>query len=493
MRRTQGPAARGAWWRLGRRGPRPWAVDHPGYRWVALSNTTLGMLIVTVNASIILISLPAVFRGIGLDPLAAGNVGYLLWMIMGYLVVSAVLVVSLGRLGDMLGRVRIYNLGFVVFTAASIALALTPGTGAAAALWIIGWRLVQAVGGSMLFANSAAILTDAFPLERRGMALGINQIAAIAGSFIGLVVGGVLSEISWRAIFWVSVPIGVVGTLWSYHSLHESPQRRRAHIDWAGNLTFAVGLSALLAAITYGIQPYGGHPTGWTDPWVVAGLVGGILLLASFCLLQTRVPEPMFNLGLFRDRSFALGNLAGLLSSVGRGGLQFMLIIWLQGIWLPLHGYDFAVHPAVGGHLPAAADRRVRGLGPGLRAGCPTGTARAGSRSAGMALTAADLRRAAAGAGGLRLPGVRRPDLPQRGADRGLFSSPNAAAGDERGPGGPAGCGRGHAWHVLQRRVVAVDRRVLLADGHRPGRHPAGHARRRADAPTASRGAGRQR
>jgi MFS family permease len=327
-----------------RRAPR-WDVDHPHHRWVALSNTTLGMLIATVNSSIVLISLPAIFRGIGMNPLAPENVGYLLWMIMGYLLVSAVLVVSLGRLGDVVGRVRMYNLGFAVFTAASIALALTPGSGSGAALWIIAWRLVQAVGGSMLFANSTAILTDAFPPHRRGTALGINQIAAIAGSFLGLVLGGVLSEISWRSVFWVSVPIGVLGTLWSYHSLHELGQRRRAKVDWLGNVTFAVGLSALLAGITYGIQPYGGRSTGWTNPWVICGLVGGAVLLVAFCVVETRVPAPMFRLGLFRNRAFALGNLAGLLSSMGRGGLQFMLIIWLQGIWLPLHGYSFESTP----------------------------------------------------------------------------------------------------------------------------------------------------
>ncbi len=329
-----------------RRGRTPrWDAGHPHYRWVALSNTTLGMLIATVNSSIVLISLPAIFRGIGMNPLAPENVGYLLWMIMGYLLVSAVLVVSLGRLGDLVGRVRMYNLGFAVFTAASVALALTPGSGSAAALWIIGWRLVQAVGGSMLFANSTAILTDAFPVNRRGTALGINQIAAIAGSFLGLVLGGVLSEISWRSVFWVSVPIGVIGTLWSYHSLHELTQRRKAKVDWLGNVTFAVGLSALLAGITYGIQPYGGHSTGWTNPWVLAGLVGGVVLLVVFCLIEARVPDPMFRLALFRNRAFALGNLAGLLSSMGRGGLQFMLIIWLQGIWLPLHGYSFESTP----------------------------------------------------------------------------------------------------------------------------------------------------
>ena len=322
-----------------------WDREHPRYRWVALSNTTLGMLMATVNASIVLISLPAIFRGIRLDPLAPQNVGYLLWMIMGYLLVSAVLVVTLGRLGDTLGRVRMYSLGFVVFTAASVALALTPGSGGGAALWIIGWRLVQAVGGSMLFANSTAILTDAFPPTHRGTALGINQIAAIAGSFLGLVIGGVLSEISWRGVFWVSVPIGVLGTVWSYRSLHETGERRPAAVDWPGNLTFAVGLSVLLAGITYGIQPYGQHATGWANPWVIAGLVGGVALLIAFCVIETRVAEPMFHLELFRNRDFALGNLAGLLASMGRGWLQFMLIIWLQGIWLPLHGYSFESTP----------------------------------------------------------------------------------------------------------------------------------------------------
>jgi MFS family permease len=324
---------------------RRWDVDHPRYRWVALSNTTLGMLMATVNSSILLISLPAIFHGIALDPLAPGNVGYLLWMIMGFLLVSAVLVVSLGRLGDMLGRVRMYNLGFVVFTAGSVALALTPTGGSTGALWIIGWRLVQGVGGAMLFANSTAILTDAFPAHRRGMALGVNQIAAIAGSFLGLVLGGVLSQISWRAVFWVSVPIGVVGTFWSYHSLHEVGVRRPARVDWLGNVLFAVGLSVLLAGITYGIQPYGTSSTGWGNPWVLAGMIGGTALLIAFCVVETRVAEPMFHLELFRIRAFALGNLAGLLASMGRGGMQFMLIIWLQGIWLPLHGYSFESTP----------------------------------------------------------------------------------------------------------------------------------------------------
>ncbi len=319
--------------------------DHPRYRWVALSNTTLGVLMATINASIVIISLPAIFRGIGLNPLAPGNVSYLLWMLMGFLLVSAVLVVSLGRLGDMYGRVRVYNLGFVVFSASSLILSVDPFSGGPGALWLIGWRVVQGVGGAMLFANSTAILTDAFPSHQRGMALGINQVAAIAGSFLGLVIGGVLAEVDWRAIFWVSVPIGVIGTIWSYASLHELSQRRPGRIDVPGNLTFALGLGILLAAITYGIQPYGGHTMGWLNPWVLAGLIGGVVLLAAFCWIETKVADPMFHLGLFRSRAFSAGNLAGLLASIGRGGLQFMLIIWLQGIWLPLRGYDFAATP----------------------------------------------------------------------------------------------------------------------------------------------------
>jgi MFS family permease len=321
------------------------------YKWVALSNTTLGVLIATIDSSIVIISLPAIFRGIGLDPLAPGNIGYLLWMILGYMLVSAALVVALGRLGDMFGRVRMYNLGFAVFACASVALSLDPLRGGGGALWLIGFRIVQAVGGSMLTANSAAILTDAFPARQRGMALGINQITALAGMFLGLLAGGLLATIDWRAVFWVSVPIGILGTVWSYRSLRETGTRRPGRIDWVGNVTFSAGAGALLVAITYGIQPYGGHSTGWTSPWVLGGLGAGVLMLVAFCIAETRIAEPMFQLGLFRIRAFAAGNLAALLTSVARGGLQFMLIIWLQGIWLPLHGYDFERTPLWSGIL----------------------------------------------------------------------------------------------------------------------------------------------
>jgi MFS family permease len=317
----------------------------PHYKWIALSNTTLGMLIATINSSIVLIALPDIFRGIGINPLDPSKTSYLLWVMMSFLIVTAVLVVSFGRLGDMYGRARMYNLGFAIFTISSIMLAATWMSGDAAAWWMIGWRVVQGVGGAFLMANSSAILTDAFPANQRGMALGINGVAAIAGSFIGLVLGGVLAPVNWHLVFLLSVPFGVIGTVWAYLKLHDTGQHERTRMDWAGNVTFAAGLIAIMVAITYGIQPYGTHSMGWTNPWVFGALAGGLAVLVLFGFIETRVPNPLFNLSLFRIRAFGLGNLANLMASLGRGGLMFILIIWLQGIWLPQHGYSFEQTP----------------------------------------------------------------------------------------------------------------------------------------------------
>src|SRR6516225_1879671 len=317
----------------------------PNYKWIALSNTTLGVLMATINQSIVLIALPAVFRGIVLNPLSPGNTSYLLWMFMGFMVVSAVLVVSFGRLGDMFGRVRMYNMGFAVFSIASIALTVTWMHGTAAALWLIFWRIVQGIGGAFLFANSTAILTDAFPANQRGTALGLNSIAAIAGSFLGLILGGVLAPVNWHLIFLVSAPIGVFGTVWAYFMLHDIGVRKHARMDWWGNLLFAVGLIAILVGITYGLLPYGGHPMGWTNPWVLTAMIGGVVLLIIFVWVETKVAEPLFKISLFKIRPFAAGNVANLAMAMNRGGLQFMLIIWLQGIWLPLHGYSYSQTP----------------------------------------------------------------------------------------------------------------------------------------------------
>jgi MFS family permease len=324
-----------------------WSAEElgPRYKWVALSNTTLGMLMATINSSIVLIALPDIFRGIKIDPLAPSNTSYLLWMIMGFLVVTAVLVVGFGRLGDMFGRVKMYQLGFAIFSVSSVFLAVTWMTGSGAALWLIGWRIIQGIGGAFLMANSSAILTDAFPVRQRGMALGINGVAAIAGSFLGLVIGGLLGPTNWHLVFLVSVPFGVFGTFWAYWKLRDTSGRQSAKMDWWGNLTFAVGLIAVLVGITYGIQPYGGHTMGWTSPFVLSCIIGGLVVLVIFGIIETRVANPLFNLSLFKLRAFTFGNLANLLASLGRGGLQFVLIIWLQGIWLPQHGYSFEQTP----------------------------------------------------------------------------------------------------------------------------------------------------
>jgi MFS family permease len=333
------------------------------YKWVALSNTTLGMLMSTIDISIMLIALPDVFRGIQLDPLQPGNSFYLLWLILSFQVVTAVLVVSLGRLGDIFGRVRMYNLGFALYTFFSLLLTVTWMHGSAGATWLVVMRIFQGVGAAFLLANSAAILTDAFPAEQRGMALGINQAAGIAGMFIGLVLGGILGPIDWRLIFLISVPIGLFGTVWAYLRLEERGVRHRAPIDWAGNLTFAAGLIAVMVGITYGIEPYGGHAMGWTSPAVIAELSAGVALLILFAVIESKAAEPMFRLPLFRIRAYTAGVLSSFLAAIGRGGLMFILVIWLQGIWLPEHGYSFARTPLWAGiyMLPLTAGILIAG------------------------------------------------------------------------------------------------------------------------------------
>jgi MFS family permease len=317
----------------------------PHYKWIVLSNTTIGMLLATLNATSLIIALPVIFRGIHLNPLQASNFPYLLWIMMGYMLVSAAVVVTVGRIGDMFGRVRMYNLGFAWFTVSAVLLSAVWSTGSTGALELVILRMVQAVGGALLMANSAAIITDAFPAEQLGFALGMNMVVGIVGSFLGILVGGLLSQVGWRWVFLANVPIGVFGTIWAYVKLKEIGIRIKAKLDWLGNLTFAAGLAMILTGVTYGIKPYGNSLTGWGDPFVLEMIIGGILLLIAFGFIETRVPEPMFQLSLFRIRAFAAGNAANFLGGVGRGGMQFMLMIWFQGIWLPQHGYSFTRTP----------------------------------------------------------------------------------------------------------------------------------------------------
>ena len=446
---------------------------HPGdrYKWVALANTTAAVFMSALDGSIVIIALPAIFRGIHLDPLAPGNVVYLLWMIMGYRLVQAVLVVTVGRLGDMFGRVKIYNYGFVVFTVASILLSFDPFHGTHGALWLIGWRVPQAIGGSMLTANSAAILTDAFPSTERGFALGTNQVAALAGQFIGLVAGGLLAALDWRAVFWVNVPVGVFGTWWAYRKLRDNGERHPARIDWWGNITFAIGLSALLIGITVGIQPYHGHTMGWTSPMVDALLAGGAALLAAFAVIESRVAEPMFQIALFRIRAFTAGNVAGFAVALARGGLQFMLIIWLQGIWLPLHGYNYSDTPLWAGIflLPLTAGFLVSGplAGQALRPlRCPRLRHRRDGR------VRRQLHRPDAAARRLPVLGFRPADRRKRDRRRHVRRTQLLLDHEQR-PGPAPRRGVGDAVDVPELRYRAVHRGVLLADDRGPGEHPA--------------------
>jgi MFS family permease len=400
---------------------------HPDrYKWVALSNATLAVLLATLDGSITIIAMPDIFRGIHLDPLVPANSSYLLWMILSYLVVTSVLIVSLGRLGDMVGRVKIYNLGFVIYTVASLLLAVDWMTGRSGAIYLIGFRVLQGIGGACLLANAAAIITDAFPARQRGMALGINNIVGVSGTFIGLVLGGVLAPIDWRLVFLVSVPVGILGTVWAYVGLREVSNPRRAPIDWAGNVTFALGLILIMVAVTYGIRPAGGHATGWGSPRVLALLGAAIASLVAFVLVERRSATPMFRLALFRIRAFTFGTLSTFLSSVARGGLMFMLIIWLQGIWLPQHGYAFTETPLWAGiyMLPLTLGLLVAGPASGYLSD------RFGARpfsTAGMLLTAV----------GFGLLMLLPTDFSYTafaavllliGASMGLFASPNRAA-----------------------------------------------------------------
>lgn len=318
------------------------------YKWIALSNTTIGVLIATIDSSILIIALPRIFDGMGVNPLIPGNVELLIWLLLGYTIASSATVLTIGRLSDMFGRVKLYNLGFLIFAICSILLCvssyLVHGTTGILSLIII--RIFQGLGGGFLFANSTAILTDAFPHNERGKAMGINQVAGVSGSIIGLLIGGILVTIDWHLVFLVSVPISVIGTIWAYVALREIASiKEDQKLDIVGNATFIAAITVTLLSLSYMMLPYSGNTGGWSNPILIAGVAIGILLFAAFAYIELHVKEPMFHLGLFKIRTFLFGNASLFLAGLARGGLQFMLVVWLQGVWLPLHGVSFANTP----------------------------------------------------------------------------------------------------------------------------------------------------
>ena len=445
------------------------------YKWIVLSNTTLAILLATLDASITIIAMPAIFRGIHLDPLQPGNSFYLLWMVLGYIIVGSVLIVSFGRLGDMFGRVRMYNLGFVIYTAASLALTVCWLTGTSGAMYLVVFRLVQGVGGAFLIANSAAILTDAFPPNQRGMALGINNIVGVSGMFVGLVLGGILAPISWRLVFLISVPVGLFGTVWAYLKLQELSRPVRAKIDWLGNVTFALGLILIMIAITHGIRPYGNHSTGWLSPQVLIEMACGVASLIAFAVVELRSTDPMFRLPLLRIRAFTFGTLSTFLAALARGGLMFMLIIWLQGIWLPLHGVDFADTPLQAGLFMLPLTIGLLRRRTDLRRTCRTATAPRPFATGGMLLAAVSF--------GLLLlmpTDFSYPVFALRPADErdldGAVRVAQPRGGDELAAARRPRQRRRHECDLPELGPGAVGRDLLLADDRRPG-HAACHTR----------------
>ena len=313
------------------------------YKWTAMTAVFIATLIGSINMMIILIALPAIFNGIHINPL--NSFQYLLWILMGYLLVVATLLLSFGRLSDMYGRIKMFRLGFLIFTVGSVLLYLTPSTGDTGALEIIIFRIIQAVGGALFMANSAAILTDAFPSNERGKALGINVVAGMSGTFLGLVLGGILAVFYWRYVFLISVPFGISGFVLSYKLKELSIKALKTKIDVLGNLTFVLGITLSLVGVTYGLIPYGSNSMGWNNPWVITSMILGLISLILFPIVENRVESPMFRLDLFKIKSFTYGILATLLSALARGGVMILIIILLQGIWLPLHGYSYSSTP----------------------------------------------------------------------------------------------------------------------------------------------------
>jgi MFS family permease len=303
------------------------------YKWIALSNTTIGTLMASLDTNIIIVALPVIASELHTSLLTT------LWTALGYWLVTASVILNFGRLADIFGRVRLYNLGFTIFTVGS-ALSSMSQTGEQ----LVMFRIIQAFGAAFLFSNSAAILTDVFPTNERGKALGLNQVAIVLGSVLGLVFGGFLtSYLGWRSVFWINIPIGIVGTVWSYAKLKELGTISKGEkIDWIGNITFAAGLFILLTGITFTSS---GIISSSSIQFYIA-IVGGLSLLVLFVFIEKYISKdyPMFHLSLFKIRAFVGGNIATLLNSIARGDFTLIMAFYLQGPSMKLSPLEAGIY-----------------------------------------------------------------------------------------------------------------------------------------------------
>ncbi|HET7391842.1 MAG TPA: MFS transporter [Nitrososphaeraceae archaeon] len=297
------------------------------YKWITLSNTTIGTLMASLDRNIVLIALPT----IALD--LHTSFFTLIWIVLVYWLVTASVLLNFGRLSDMFGRVKLYNMGFALFTLGS-GLCSISQTGEQ----LILFRIIQALGAAFLFSNSTAIITDTFREHERAMALGLNQMSIVIGSVIGLVFGGFLtSYLGWRSIFWVNLPIGIFATIWSYAKLRELGTIRKEKIDWLGNATFAGGLFMILLGVTF---------TNFRINLfeISLSIIGGFFLLVLFIIIEKKVHRPMFDLSLFKIRLFTGGNIAIFLNALARGAFTLIMSFYLQGPSMRLNSLDAGIY-----------------------------------------------------------------------------------------------------------------------------------------------------
>jgi EmrB/QacA subfamily drug resistance transporter len=292
------------------------SAEHGKYKWWALSCTSLGMLLATINSGTLIIALPDLERHLHTNLLE------LVWVILVYMIASTVLVLSAGRLSDQFGRKKAFVIGFLVFAAASLGAGFA-GNGTQ----LILWRILQGIGGSFLFANAAAIVTDAFPREQLGVAMGTNTMVAAVGLVIGPVLGGALVAISWHWVFWFNVPFGLAGALWAWLVLKEITGRSEDRsFDVLGTITFLIGLTGLVLGISKG------GISGWDNTTVIAGLIAAVVFLPAFVLIESRHPAPMLDLGIFKNRLFAAASGAAFLNGLSRFALMFVFVFYFQGV-----------------------------------------------------------------------------------------------------------------------------------------------------------------